>query len=90
MHFPVRVHFLPDDGEEAVNGHGYPELRPHGVLRVAVKRLDFQVLLDPFEKQLHLPALLVKLCDDDDRKVEVVRVEGQDVPCVLVVVLHPA
>jgi hypothetical protein len=36
-------------------------LRLDRVLVGAIKRLDAQVLLDPFEKQLDLPALAVLL-----------------------------
>jgi hypothetical protein len=38
-----------------------PDFRLDRVLVGAIKRLDAQVLLDPFEKQLDLPALAVLL-----------------------------
>jgi len=42
---------LLDDGDEHVGGHGAPHLRLHGVLAVAEKLLDAQVLLDPLEER---------------------------------------
>ena len=40
-----------------------PDLRFDRVLVGAIKRLDTQVLLDPFEEQLDLPALAVQVCN---------------------------
>ncbi len=48
------------DGNEHVSGNGDPYLRLDGVLAGAVKNFDAQMLFDPFEEQLDLPALLVK------------------------------
>jgi hypothetical protein len=41
---------LLDDGDEHVGGHGAPHLRLHGVLAVAEKFLDAQMLRDPLEQ----------------------------------------
>ena len=57
---------LLDDGDQHVGGHGAPDLRLHRVLTGAQKFLDSQVLLDPLEEQLHLPAVLVQ-CSDGQR-----------------------
>ena len=51
---------LLDDGNEHVGRHGAPDLRLDCVLAGAQKTLDAQVLLDPFEEQLHLPSVLVQ------------------------------
>ena len=51
---------LFDDGDQHVGGHGAPDLRLHRVLACSQKALDAQMLLDPFEEQLHLPATLVQ------------------------------
>src|SRR5574343_722857 len=51
---------LLDDSDEHVGGHGAPDLRLHGVLAGAQESLDTQVLLDPFEEQLDLPATFVE------------------------------
>jgi hypothetical protein len=57
------LEFFPDDGDEHVGGHGAPYLRLHGVLAVAEEMLDAQMLLDPLEEQLDLPATLVQRRD---------------------------
>ena len=51
---------LFDNGNQNMRGYGAPDLRLHGVFAVAEKTLDAQVLLDPFEEQLDLPATLVQ------------------------------
>ena len=38
------------EGKEHVNDQGDPDLRPHRIKRRAEEDLDFQVLLDPLEK----------------------------------------
>ena len=69
--------FLPDDQNEDASGHGAPHLRLHGVLAVAQEMLDPQVLLDPFEEQFDLPAVLVERADRQRRQCGVVGQEGQ-------------
>ena len=51
---------LLDNGNQHIGRHGAPDLRLDGVLAVAQELLDSQVLLDPFEEQFDLPAILVK------------------------------
>ena len=51
---------LFDNGDQHVSGDGAPDLRLHRILAVADESLDAQVLLDPLEKQLDLPAALVQ------------------------------
>src|SRR5688572_6450843 len=51
---------LFDDGDKHISAYRYPDLRFHRVLGGAQKRLDAQMLFDPFEEQLYLPALPVK------------------------------
>ena len=51
------------DSNQHVCADRDPDLRLHGVLAGAQKRLDAQVLLDPFEEQFDLPALPVQLSD---------------------------
>jgi hypothetical protein len=43
---------LADDGDEDINRDRNPDLGLDGVLAGAVKSLDTQVLLDPFEEEL--------------------------------------
>jgi len=69
---------LSDDGHQDVNRDRDPDLGLHGILAGAVEGLDPQVLLDPLEEQLHLPAALVDLGDGKCRKREVV---GQKHSC---------
>ena len=57
---------LLDDGNEHIGGYGAPDLRLHRVLARAQEFLDSQMLLDPFEEQLHLPAILVERGDARD------------------------
>ncbi len=38
-----------------VSDQGGPDLDQHGILRGAIKGFDFQVLLDPLEKEFDLP-----------------------------------
>ena len=64
--------FFLNDGDEHVGGYGAPDLRLDCVLAVAQKLLDAQVLLDPFEEQLDLPAAFVQRCDGQGRQACVV------------------
>jgi len=52
-----------DDRDQNVYRDGDPDLRLDGVLGGSEERLDPKMLFDPFEKQLDLPALLVKQGD---------------------------
>jgi hypothetical protein len=61
MEFQVQCQALAHDGHQHIDGDGRPDLCFHGVLGKSVEGLDAQVLLDPFEEQLHLPAALVQL-----------------------------
>src|SRR5579863_8179116 len=56
----IQTELLLDDGNKHVDGNGDPDLRLYRVLGGAVEAFDEQVLLDPFEKELDLPAALVK------------------------------
>ena len=55
------------DGDQDIDADGDPDLSLHGVLGGAVEGFDAQVLFDPFEEQLDLPALLVDLRDGQVR-----------------------
>ena len=54
------------------NRYGDPDLGLHRVLAGAVERLDSEVLLNPFEEQLHGPPRFVDLSDHMSRESEVV------------------
>lgn len=66
-----------NDGHEQIAADGDPDLGFDGVLRGAIKGLDPQMLLDPFEEQLDMPAAAVQFGDDVSRKSEVVRQKHQ-------------
>ena len=52
-----------DDSDEDVSADRDPYLRLDGILAGSQKSLDTQMLLDPFEEQFDLPALLIKCRD---------------------------
>src|SRR5690625_45375 len=66
-----------DDGDQHVHGDGNPNLRFHGVLACAIEALDSQVLLDPLEEQLDLPALPIQRGDGERGQLEVVGQKDQ-------------
>jgi len=73
------------NGDQHVSADRDPDLRFDSVLVGAIKRLDAQVLLDPFEKQLDLPALAVQVCNQLGLESEVV---GQKRDAFATVVLY--
>lgn len=66
-----------DDRSEDINRDRNPYLCLHRVFRGPIECLDPEVLLDPAEKQLDLPAELVKQGDGQSGKNEVVCQECQ-------------
>lgn len=68
---------LIENGHQQVGAHRDPYLGLHGVLAGAVEGLDPEVLLDPFEEQLDLPAGLVDLRHHDGVELEIVGEENQ-------------
>src|SRR3989304_6914057 len=66
-----------DDGQQHVHADRNPDLGLHRVDRRTVECLDAQVVLDPLEEQLDLPAALVKLRDGQGRQSEVVGQEDE-------------
>jgi len=57
--------FLLDNRDQHIDSHGAPDLCLHRILAVAEKLFDSQVLLDPLEKQFHLPPAFVKRGDGE-------------------------
>jgi hypothetical protein len=55
-----QVESLFDDGDEDVNRDGDPDLSFDRVLGDAEEHFDTKMVLDPFEKQLDLPAATIK------------------------------
>ena len=64
---------LLQDGYQHVNTDRNPNLCFHGIDRRAIERLDPKILLDPLEKQFHLPAAFVQFGNGQCRQREVVR-----------------
>ena len=60
---PANLEVVFDDSNEAVGDDGNVYLDTHCVLGLSPKSFDLKMLLDPFEKQLHLPPILVKQGD---------------------------
>ena len=71
---PANFEVVFDDSNEAVGDDGNVYLDTHCVLGLSPKSFDLKMLLDPFEKQLHLPPILVKQGDVLGTEEEVVRV----------------
>ena len=63
-----------DDGNEAVCDDGYMYLYADCIFTLSPETLDLEVLLDPFEKQLHLPPIFIEQGDVLCAEVEVVRI----------------
>src|SRR5574340_959032 len=77
MQRQIEIHLLLDDGHQHIGGHGHPYLALDGVLGSAEEPLDAQVLLDPLEEQLHLPAAFVQSADTQGGDAEVIGQEHQ-------------
>ncbi len=69
--------FFLNKGDEHVGEHGAPDLRLDRVIAVSKKLLDAQVLLNPFEEQLDLPAAFVQSSHGQGRQRSVVGEEDQ-------------
>ena len=68
---------LFDNGNQHVSGDGAPDLRFDRVLAVADEAFDTQMLLDPLEEQLDLPAVFVQRGNRQCRQGRVVGQEHQ-------------
>ncbi len=66
-----------DNGDQHVSGDGAPDLRFDCVLAVVDEAFDMQMLLDPLEEQLDLPAAFVQCGDRQCRQSRVVGQEHQ-------------
>jgi|TARA_B110000908_G_scaffold168167_1_gene222519 hypothetical protein len=58
-HTHVQSELFLETGHYQIHRNRYPYLSFYGVLAVAEEGLDTQVLFDPFEEQLDVPAPLV-------------------------------
>ena len=63
-----------NDGNEAVGDNGHVYLYADCVFRFSPKALDLKMLLDPFEKEFHLPPIFIEQGNVLRTEVEVVRI----------------
>ena len=76
-----QIQTLFPDGNRDVGRNGDPYLRLDDVFRRAIKSFDSEMLLYPFEEQLHLPSLLVESANRDGRQCEVVGQKLERLAC---------
>lgn len=76
-HALVNSKCLIETGHHQINTRSSPYLGLHRVLAKPVKRLDSQVLLDPFEEEFDLPSSFVDLRYHDGVDFEVVGYEHE-------------
>ena len=88
----VLLQFEPflENRHQNIYGYRHPNLCLHGIFRVPVERLHPEVLLDPFEKNLHTPAVLVEKGHGEGIQLEVVRQESVVLFRLLIVVADPS
>ena len=86
----VQLEVVLDDGDKAICDDGDVDLYPYGIFAVAPKSLDAEMLLDPFEEKLDLPAVTVQQGDVLCRKVEVVGIVHEGTSEVSGVIDNPA
>ena len=55
-----------DNSNKHINRDGDPDLCLHSILGGSIKRFDPKMHLDPFEKQLDLPATTKEFCNRND------------------------
>ena len=71
---PANLEVVLDDGNEAVGDDGHVYLYADCIFGFSPETLDLEVLLDPFEKQLHLPPIFIEQGDVLCAEVEVIRI----------------
>ena len=70
----ANLEVMLDDGNEAVCDDGNVNLYADCILGLSPESFDLEVLLDPFEKQFHLPSIFIEQGDVLRTEKEVVRV----------------
>ena len=69
---PAGLGFKLNPHQQQVSDQGGPDLDQHCILGGPVKGLNFQVLLDPLEKEFDLPPAAIKLGHLQGRQVQTV------------------
>ena len=72
--WPANLEVVLDDCNEAVGDDGHVYLYADSIFGFSPETLDLEVLLDPFEKQLHLPPVFIEQGDVLRTEVEIVRI----------------
>ena len=65
------------DSDQHIHGKGDPELSENRIFLCSVKRLDSQVLFEPTEEKLDLPAAAIQFGQGNGRDFEVVGQEDK-------------
>ena len=60
-HWPTDFEVVLDDGNEAICDDGNVYLNTNCIFGLTPESFDLEMLLDPFEKELHLPPILPKI-----------------------------
>ena len=71
---PTNLEIVLNDGNETIGDDGHVYLYADCIFGFPPETLDLEVLLDPFEKQLHLPPIFIEQSDVLCTEVEVVRI----------------
>ena len=71
------MHLLFDDSDQNISGNRAPDLGFDRIFALPDESFNAQVLLDPLEEQLHLPATFVQCRDGQGRKGSVVGQKNQ-------------
>ena len=89
MNARLQAQALLHDGHQHIHRDRGPELSFHGIFAIPVKCFYPEVLFDPFEEQLDLPAGLVEQTDSECREVEIVSQEDQCTLLFRIVIADP-
>ena len=72
-----KLEIVLNDSDETVGDDCNMDLNTYRIVGLSPERLDLEVLLNPFEKQLDLPSVFIKEGDVFGCKIEVVRVVSE-------------
>jgi len=76
-HWPANLEVVLDDSNEAVCDDCHVNLYAHSIFGFSPESFDLEMLLDPFEEQLHLPPILIEQGDVLRTEIEVVCVVNE-------------